>query len=85
MAQNQAEIRAQIDAVRHRLETDLERLQPIVSRRLGRVRHLAELAAAAMLTIAVARLILVIGPGLRRRTRKKAGFWARIESALRRR
>jgi hypothetical protein len=85
MAEDPAQIRDQINAVRLRLEHDLERLQPIVLRRLSRAKRLGELAAVAVLTLAVMRLLVVLKPALRRRSRTRRGRCPGLGALLRRR
>ena len=63
MAQDSAQIRAQIEAVRARLEADLDELAPIISRRLHRARRLAEIGGLTTIALIARRLL----PSRRRR------------------
>jgi hypothetical protein len=82
MADNPAEIRTRIEEVRHRLDHELDRLQPIVARRVGRARRLVEIGTTAVLAVAVARLLFVLVPAVRRRKRARSGICSRLKSAL---
>lgn len=55
MAQDSAQIRAQIEAARARLEKDLDELGPVISRRLHRARRLVQTGAVAAIALIVRR------------------------------
>lgn len=57
MAQDSAQIRAEIEAVRARLEKDLDELGPVISRRLHRARRLAQIGALAGVALIARRLL----------------------------
>jgi hypothetical protein len=57
MAQDSAQIRAQIEAVRSRLEADLDELGPVFSRRLHRARRLAQIGTLAVFALIARRLL----------------------------
>jgi hypothetical protein len=63
MAQEPAQIRAQIEAVRARLEEDLDEIAPVISRRLHRARRLTQIGALAAVALIARRLL----PGRKRR------------------
>jgi len=68
MAQSPAQVRAQIEAVRARLDEQLDELQPIVAQRLHRARRQAQVGAIG----AVALIAVLLLPVRRRRRRKRA-------------
>ncbi|MHB8059445.1 MAG: DUF3618 domain-containing protein [Gaiellaceae bacterium] len=57
MAQDPAQIRAQIEAVRARLEEDLDELGPVLSRRLHRARRTAQIGGLAVVALIARRLL----------------------------
>jgi hypothetical protein len=57
MAQDSAQIRAQIEAARAQLENDIDEFGPVVSRRLNRARRLAQAGALAGFALIVRRLL----------------------------
>jgi len=63
MAQDSAQIRAQIEAVRARLEADLDELTPVIARRLHRARRLAQIGALTTIALIARRFL----PGRKRR------------------
>ncbi len=83
MAQDPAQIRAQIEAVRARLEDDLDEVGPVVSRRLHRARRLAQVGAIA----GVALVVVLLLPARRqkRRARRREGCCSKRRAAFRRR
>lgn len=77
MAQSPAQIRAQIDTVRARLEEELDELGPVIARRLNRARRLAKAGALAG-TILSARRLLTGGKRKQRgRAAKRSGCFAK--------
>ena len=63
MAQDSAQIRAQIEVVRARLEEDLDEFGPVVSRRLHRARRLAQIGGLTTIALIARRFL----PGRKRR------------------
>jgi chorismate mutase len=85
MAQNPAQIRAQIETVRARLEEELDELGPLIARRLQRARRVAKAGALAG-TILTARRLLTGGRRKHRdRARKQASCCAKFHGKRRRR
>ena len=67
MAQDSTQIRAQIDAVRARLEEDLDELVPVFSLRLHRARRTAQIGGLAVIALIARRLL----PGRKRKHRRQ--------------
>jgi hypothetical protein len=84
MAQDSAQIRAEIEAVRARLEKDLDELGPVISRRLHRARRLAQIGALAGVALIARRLLGRKGEH-RRRERTQGGCCSRCRGKSRRR
>lgn len=85
MAQDSAQIRAQIEAVRARLEENLDEFGPVVSRRLHRARRLAQIGAIAGTGLVVALILSIRKLGHRRRARPRGGLCSRCRATSRRR
>jgi len=85
MAQSPAQIRAQIETVRGRLEEELDELGPLIARRLKRARRLAKAGALAGTILSVRRLLTGGKRGHRGRARKQAGCCAKCHGKHRRR
>ena len=85
MAQSPAQIRAQIETVRTRLEEELDELGPLIARRVKRARRLAKAGALAGTILSVRRLLT---GGKRKhlgRARKQAGCCTKCHGKHRRR
>jgi hypothetical protein len=67
MAQSPAQIRTQIEAVRTRLEEDLDEFGPVVSRRLHRARRLAQVGTIAGIVLVALHFLPNRKPKRRRR------------------
>ncbi len=78
MAKSPAQIRAQIETVRARMEEELDELGPVVARRLQRARRLAKAGALAGTILTVRRLLTGGKRKHRGRERKQAGCCARL-------
>jgi chorismate mutase len=78
MAQNPAQIRAQIETVRARLEEELDELGPLIARRLRRARRVAKAGALAGTVLTARRLLTGGKRGQRDRARKQAGCCAKF-------
>lgn len=63
MAKDAAQIRAQIGDVRARLEEDLDKFEPIVSRRLHRARRFVQVVTIVLIGLAGARILHRHGRG----------------------
>jgi len=85
MAQDAAQIRAQIEAVRARLDEELDELGPVVSRRLHRAKRLAQVGAIAGIVLIVAHFLPGRKHEHRRRGRVRAGCCSRCRGKKRRR
>ena len=83
MAKDSAQIRAQIEAVRARLEDDIDELGPVVSRRLHRAKRLAQVGAVAGIGLVV--VLLLPARKHRRRAHKRAGCCSKCRGKLWRR
>jgi len=85
MAKESAQIRAQIESVRARLEENLDQFEPLVARRLHRGKRLAQVGAIAGIVLVVA--LIVPGSKLRhrRRAHTRGGYCSRCRGKLRRR
>lgn len=67
MAQDSTQIRAQIDAVKARLEEDLDEFGPVFTRRLQRARRTAQIGGLAVVALIVRRFL----PGRKRKDRRQ--------------
>ena len=85
MAQSPAQIRAQIDTVRARLEEELDELGPVIARRLQRARRLTKAGALAGTILTVRRLLTGGKRKHRGRARKQASCCAKCHGKHRRR
>jgi hypothetical protein len=85
MAQSPAQIRAQIETVRARLEEELDEIEPIVARRLQRARRLTKAGALAGTVLAARRLLTGGKRKQRDRARKQAGCCRKCRGKHRRR
>ena len=85
MAQSPAEIRAQIETVRARLEEELDELGPVIARRLQRARRLTKAGALAGTILTVRRLLTGGKRKHRGRARKQASCCAKCHGKHRRR
>jgi hypothetical protein len=85
MAQDPAQIRAQIEAVRARLEEDLDQFEPVVARRLRRARRVGQAGGLAGIALIVRRLLRGRKREQRGRARKRAGCCAKCHGKHRRR
>jgi len=84
MAQDSAQIRAQIEAVQARLEKDLDEFRPILSRRLRRARRLAQIGALSGIALIARRLLTGRKREHRRRGRARGGCCSKCRGKLRR-
>lgn len=85
MAQSPAEIRAQIETVRARLEEELDELGPLVARRLKQARRLAKAGALAGTILSVRRLLTGGKRKHQGRAQKHSGCCAKRRGKSRRR
>lgn len=85
MAQSPAQIRAQIETVRARLEEELDELGPLIARRLKRARRLAKAGALAGTILSVRRLLTGGKRKHRGRARKQSGCCTKCHGKHRRR
>ena len=85
MAQSPAEIRAQIETVRARLEEELDELGPVIARRLQRARRLTKAGALAGTILTVRRLLTGGKRKHRGRARKQSSCCAKCHGKHRRR
>ena len=85
MAQSPAQIRAQIETVRARLEEELDELGPVIARRLQRARRLTKAGALAGTILTVRRLLTGGKRKHRGRARKQASCCAKCHGKHRRR
>ena len=85
MAKDSAQIRAQIEALRARLEEDIDEFGPVVARRLHRARRLAQVGAIAAIGLVVVLLLPVRKLKHRRQAHARGSRCSKCHGKLRRR
>jgi hypothetical protein len=85
MAKDPAQIRAQIEALRARIDEDIDELGPVVARRLHRARRLAQFGVVAGIGLVVVLLLPARKLKHRRHAHTRGGLCSKCHGKLRRR